>query len=65
MAGRGCVPGLPTDTADELGHALVLADLLAEDAVPGPRPPRPADSVDEVTSCGLPCGSSSMRCRRG
>jgi hypothetical protein len=39
---------LPTDTADELGHALVLADLLSDDPVPGPRPPRPADGADEV-----------------
>ena len=45
---EGGFPELPTDTADELGHALVLADLLADDAMPGPRPPRPADGVDEV-----------------
>jgi hypothetical protein len=46
---EGTFPSLPTDTVDELGHALVLADLLAEDTVPGPRPPRPPDDVDEVT----------------
>jgi ANTAR domain len=40
---------LPTDAVDDLEHALVLADLLAEDTVPGPRPPRPADGVDEIT----------------
>jgi len=40
---------LPTDTVDDLGHALTLADLLAEGTVPGPRPPRPADGLDEVT----------------
>ena len=46
---EGGFPALPTDSVDDLGHALVLADLLAEGTVPGPRPPRPADSVDEVT----------------
>jgi hypothetical protein len=46
---EGAFPALPTDSVDDLGHALVLADLLAEGTVPGPRPPRPADSVDEVT----------------
>ena len=46
---EGVFPGLPTDTVDELGHALTLADLLAEGTVPGPRPPRPADGLDEVT----------------
>lgn len=46
---EGPFPALPTDTVDDLGHALTLADLLAEGAVPGPRPPRPADGLDEVT----------------
>jgi ANTAR domain len=46
---EGAFPSLPTDTVDDLGHALVLADLLAEDTVPGPRPPRPPDGVDELT----------------
>jgi ANTAR domain len=46
---EGTFPTLPTDTVDDLGHALVLADLLAEGTVPGPRPPRPADGLDEVT----------------
>jgi ANTAR domain len=46
---EGSFPELPTDTVDELGHALTLADLLAEGTVPGPRPPRPADGLDEVT----------------
>jgi hypothetical protein len=46
---EGAFPTLPTDTVDDLGHALILADLLAEGTVPGPRPPRPADSLDEVT----------------
>jgi ANTAR domain len=46
---EGAFPSLPTDTVDDLGHALVLADLLAEDTVPGPRPPRPPDDVDELT----------------
>lgn len=46
---EGSFPTLPTDTVDDLGHALTLADLLAEGTVPGPRPPRPADSLDEVT----------------
>jgi hypothetical protein len=46
---EGPFPGLPTDTVDDLGHALTLADLLAEGTVPGPRPPRPADGLDEVT----------------
>lgn len=46
---EGAFPALPTDTVDDLGHALTLADLLAEGAVPGPRPPRPADGLDEVT----------------
>jgi hypothetical protein len=45
---EGSFPGLPTDTVDELGHALALADLLTEGTVPGPRPPRPADGLDEV-----------------
>jgi ANTAR domain len=45
---EGSFPSLPTDTVDELGHALALADLLAEGTVPGPRPPRPADGLDEV-----------------
>lgn len=46
---EGSFPGLPTDTVDDLGHALILADLLAEGTVPGPRPPRPADGLDETT----------------
>ena len=46
---EGSFPTLPTDTVDDLGHALTLADLLAEGTVPGPRPPRPADGLDEVT----------------
>lgn len=45
---EGSFPALPTDTVDDLGHALALADLLAESTVPGPRPPRPADGLDEV-----------------
>jgi hypothetical protein len=45
---EGSFPSLPTDTVDDLGHALTLADLLADEAVPGPRPPRPADGLDEV-----------------
>ena len=45
---EGSFPSLPTDTVDELGHALALADLLAEGTIPGPRPPRPADGLDEV-----------------
>jgi hypothetical protein len=45
---EGSFPSLPTDTVDELGNALALADLLAEGAIPGPRPPRPADGLDEV-----------------
>jgi hypothetical protein len=45
---EGSFPSLPTDTVDELGNALALADLLAEGTVPGPRPPRPADGLDEV-----------------
>jgi hypothetical protein len=46
---EGTFPALPTDTLDDLGHALTLADLLVEGTVPGPRPPRPADGLDEVT----------------
>jgi ANTAR domain len=46
---EGAFPALPTDTVDDLGHALVLADLLAEGTVPGSRPPRPPGEVDEVT----------------
>lgn len=46
---EGSFPTLPTDTVDELGHALALADLLAESTVPGPRPPRPVDGLDELT----------------
>jgi hypothetical protein len=45
---EGSFPSLPTDTVDELGHALALADLLAEGTTAGPRPPRPADGLDEV-----------------
>ena len=45
---EGSFPSLPTDTVDELGNALALADLLAEGTIPGPRPPRPADGLDEV-----------------
>ena len=46
---EGTFPALPTDTVDDLGLALTLADLLAEGTVPGPRPPRPADGLDELT----------------
>lgn len=46
---EGAFPALPTDTVDDLGHALTLADLLAEGTVPGPRPSRSADSLDEIT----------------
>lgn len=46
---EGAFPTLPTDTVDELGHALVLADLLADEIVPGPRPPRSPGDLDEVT----------------
>ena len=46
---EGSFPALPTDTVDDLGHALTLADLLADGTVPGPRPPRPADGLNEVT----------------
>jgi ANTAR domain len=46
---EGAFPALPTDNFDDLGHALTLADLLAEGTVPGPRPPRAADGLDEVT----------------
>jgi hypothetical protein len=45
---EGTFPALPSDTVDDLGHALILADLLAEDTAPGPRPPRPAEGLDEV-----------------
>jgi hypothetical protein len=45
---EGAFPALPTDTFDDLDSALVLADLLAEHTVPGPRPSRPADGSDEV-----------------
>jgi hypothetical protein len=45
---EGAFPTLPTDTVDDLGHALVLADLLADGTVPGPRPPRPPGDLDEV-----------------
>jgi ANTAR domain len=33
--------------ADGLCEAMVLADLLASDIRPGPRPPRPTSSLDE------------------
>lgn len=46
---EGWFPTLPTDIVDDLGHALALADLLAGDTVPGPRPPRPGDGLDELT----------------
>ncbi len=46
---EGAFPMLPTDTVDELWHALILADLLADGVVPGPRPPRsPGGDLDEV-----------------
>jgi hypothetical protein len=45
---EGPFPTLPTDTVGDLGHALVLADLLADEIVPGPRPPRSPDDLDEV-----------------
>jgi hypothetical protein len=45
---EGAFPTLPTDAVDDLGNALVLADLLAEGTVPGPRPPRPPDGLDDV-----------------
>ena len=46
---EGAFPMLPTDTVDELWHALILADLLADGVVPGPRPPRSPDGdLDEV-----------------
>jgi hypothetical protein len=34
--------------AEDLCEAMVLADLLAGDVRPGPRPPRPAESLDQV-----------------
>jgi hypothetical protein len=46
---EGSFPTLPTDTVDDLGHALALADLLAGGVVPGPRPSRPVDGLDELT----------------
>lgn len=46
---EGAFPTLPTDTVDELWHALILADLLADEIVPGPRPPRSPGDLDEVT----------------
>ena len=46
---EGPFPTLPTDTADELWHALILADLLADGTAPGPRPPRSPSDPDEVT----------------
>jgi hypothetical protein len=45
---EGAFPALPTDTVDDLGHALILADLLADETVPGPRPPRSPGDLDEV-----------------
>ena len=45
---EGAFPTLPTDTVDDLVHALILADLLADETVPGPRPPRPPGDLDEV-----------------
>ena len=45
---EGAFPTLPTDTVDDLGHALVLADLLADEIAPGPRPPRSPRDLDEV-----------------
>jgi hypothetical protein len=46
---EGAFPILPTDTVDELWHALILADLLADGVVPGPRPPRsPGGDLGEV-----------------
>ena len=46
---EGAFPTLPTDTVDELWHALILADLLADGIVAGPRPPRPpGGDLDEV-----------------
>ena len=45
---EGAFPTLPTDTVDDLGHALVLADLLADGTAPGPRPPRSPGDLDEV-----------------
>lgn len=46
---EGSATALPADIVDDLGHALTLADLLADGTVPGPRPPRPADGADETT----------------
>jgi ANTAR domain len=46
---EGPFPALPTDTLDDLGDALVLADLLADGTAAGPRPPRQADSEDELS----------------
>ena len=46
---EGPFPTLPTDTVDDLGLALALADLLAGGAVPGRRPARPVDGLDEVS----------------
>lgn len=45
---EGAFPTLPTDSVDELWHALILADLLADATVPGPRPPRSPGGADEV-----------------
>ena len=46
---EGPFPTLPTDTVDDLGLALALADLLAGGPVPGRRPARPVDGLDEVS----------------
>src|SRR5512144_13784 len=36
------------EVLDDLTAAMVLADLLAGEVIPGPRPPRPATHLDEV-----------------
>jgi hypothetical protein len=48
----GC-PGELDSFADDLCEAMVLADLLAPELRPGPRPPRPSGSLDETEQLRL------------
>jgi hypothetical protein len=48
----GC-PNELDSFADDLCEAMVLADLLAPELRPGPRPPRPSGSLDETEQLRL------------
>ena len=63
---EGSFPSLPTDTVDELGHALALADLLGGGHDPRARGRRGRRTAwTRWPGCGPRSGSSSTRWRPG